>query len=193
MFISQINENSAKALSVEWCSSSTENLSDAKSVAVLQSCPDTTRRHVSRHNHSSNHQRLSAVTRNFVCLYIEVHFVFVRCSLFVFFRSHPRLSFYSAPTTKRCWTRPSACHSRPIHLITPPHHRLLMPAIPGERLNPRLERAHHHPPFSLRFPTMNTKCNLSPTRSDILGLAAPSGDTPVCLVPCPTWRAFAQP
>lgn len=107
----------------------------------------------------------------------------------IFSCSHSRSSLYSAPT-QRCWARTSVHPTRPLHLITPPHLNLLMPAA---RLKTRLERPHHHPPFSLRVPMMNTKCNLSPTRSDISGLAAPSGDTAVCLVPWLTWRAFVQP
>jgi hypothetical protein len=141
---------------------------------------DTTQRH-----ELSNHQRPC------VCLYIEVivaTLVYYVARSYLFF-SHPRSSLYSAPT-QRCWARTSVHPTRPRHLITPPNLNLLMPAA---RLKMRLERPHHHPPFFLSVPTTNTKCNLSPTRSDISGLAAPSGDTAVCLVLWPTWRAFAPP
>jgi hypothetical protein len=131
---------------------------------------------LTRHNNYdlSNHQlqRSCAIRGTCFCLYIKlilVRFGSVRFSLLPFL---VRSFLYSAPT-QRCRARPSS-----VHLSRPLRHLL----IPAARLKTRLEQPHHHPPFSLHLPTMNTKCNLSTTRSDISGLAAPSGDTPVCLV-----------
>ena len=136
-----------------------------------------------------------AVRKNFVCVYIQVivvHFVLVRCSLLPFFCSHVLMfgRLYIARLATTLWARTSVHPTRPLRLITPPHLHLLMPAA---RLNTRLERLRHRPPSFLRVPTTNTKCNLFPTRSDISSIAPPSGDTPVCLVLCPTWTAFAPP